>query len=156
MEDFKVFEEAECQICQDNKSTILFIPCRHLSTCEECCKKLDRCHICRSEIKARLKRRNLVINQTLHECKRCGVSHRIYCEPCGHPSLCILCFDLLSNHVYKHSVKYPECPECKYQVVTVYEKTQGGGKNYGILNRYYINHRYPTVRSRKECRCIVS
>ncbi|CAK0870643.1 unnamed protein product [Prorocentrum cordatum] len=44
-----------CVICLSEPRTTALLPCRHLSTCEECAKQLkvraDRCPICRAEVK---------------------------------------------------------------------------------------------------------
>ncbi len=42
-----------CVICQDADRQVLFSPCRHICLCAECCKNIDKCPICRSQIEAR-------------------------------------------------------------------------------------------------------
>ena len=44
-------ERYRCKICLTNESNVLFLPCRHFSTCTACNKKLkNECHICRQRI----------------------------------------------------------------------------------------------------------
>lgn len=39
-----------CRICIDKEGDILFLPCRHMVTCEVCSRKLKKCPICRANI----------------------------------------------------------------------------------------------------------
>lgn len=51
-EDAKCAEgELECVICMDNKRCMLFMPCRHVVSCKTCSEKLDKCPICKQQIK---------------------------------------------------------------------------------------------------------
>ena len=46
-----------CQICLDSKGTdnlILIQPCNH-TACNQCCSKIERCHMCNSSILNKLK-----------------------------------------------------------------------------------------------------
>lgn len=48
-----VFQEERyrCKICLTNESNVLFLPCRHFSSCTSCNKKMkNECHICRQKI----------------------------------------------------------------------------------------------------------
>ena len=40
------------KVCLSNRSSILFLPCRHISVCPECARQLpeDICPLCRSPI----------------------------------------------------------------------------------------------------------
>ncbi len=42
---------ADCVVCMDQKSEIIFSPCGHLCSCASCGKQLSKCCICRTEIK---------------------------------------------------------------------------------------------------------
>ncbi|XP_055344018.1 uncharacterized protein LOC129592086 isoform X2 [Paramacrobiotus metropolitanus] len=44
-----------CRICDDSPKRIVFVPCGHLATCEECSKKVDLCPICRSPVQQKIK-----------------------------------------------------------------------------------------------------
>ncbi|KAJ5073495.1 caspase regulator ring finger domain-containing [Anaeramoeba ignava] len=50
----KKIEELEsithCVVCMENLRKCMFIPCAHLSVCEECAKSLTNCPICRAKI----------------------------------------------------------------------------------------------------------
>ncbi|KAI8750686.1 E3 ubiquitin-protein ligase XIAP isoform X3, partial [Biomphalaria glabrata] len=41
----------ECKICLMRDACVAFVPCGHLVSCPECAEGLDKCPICRSEIK---------------------------------------------------------------------------------------------------------
>ena len=43
-----------CKVCMENEMKVLFLPCRHLSTCISCSKKVDDCTICRTIIQQRI------------------------------------------------------------------------------------------------------
>ncbi|XP_022903765.2 baculoviral IAP repeat-containing protein 7-like [Onthophagus taurus] len=45
----------QCVICCDRIRNILSLPCKHLSTCEECNDKLPNCPICKKEESYRIK-----------------------------------------------------------------------------------------------------
>lgn len=49
-EDVPEKANTTCAICLFNKIKILFIPCKHLSTCKECSVKVINCPICKQEI----------------------------------------------------------------------------------------------------------
>lgn len=56
LDELKVFDISECVICMEQISSIIFIPCAHRCSCEECYKKLKKtkaiinCPICRRTI----------------------------------------------------------------------------------------------------------
>jgi len=43
-------EEQACVVCSESEKTTLFMPCRHLCTCEACAVQLSSCPICRGRI----------------------------------------------------------------------------------------------------------
>ena len=51
-EKIKYFEDKlKCKLCFQNESSVLFLPCRHLSSCTECHDKIKKeCHMCRQII----------------------------------------------------------------------------------------------------------
>ncbi|XP_075680395.1 RCC1 and BTB domain-containing protein 1-like [Dermatophagoides pteronyssinus] len=42
-----------CSICCDREVQIVFSPCQHLTSCEQCSKRIDDCPICRTNIDRR-------------------------------------------------------------------------------------------------------
>ena len=48
-------EQRECKICFDAECSLLFRPCNHVSTCEECSMTLSQCPICRQIIYEKIK-----------------------------------------------------------------------------------------------------
>jgi len=48
-------ESSVCVICFSNEKNMLFIPCGHLSSCDECSVSLKNCPICRVEIQQKIK-----------------------------------------------------------------------------------------------------
>jgi hypothetical protein len=55
-DELKVFDISECVICMEQISSVIFIPCAHRCTCEECYKQLKKtkssmgCPICRRTV----------------------------------------------------------------------------------------------------------
>jgi len=47
-------EEQACIVCSELEKTMLFLPCRHLCTCEACASQLHQCPICRAEIDSKV------------------------------------------------------------------------------------------------------
>lgn len=48
--------EAECVICMDAKSEVVFVPCGHMCCCHPCSnKEMDSCPMCRSSIERKIK-----------------------------------------------------------------------------------------------------
>lgn len=45
-------EDTDCRICMDQDYSTMFLPCGHVCSCSECAKKLKKCPICRTQIKA--------------------------------------------------------------------------------------------------------
>jgi hypothetical protein len=44
-----------CVVCMSNKINVLFTPCNHLITCNECSKKIKKCCVCQEKIKGKMK-----------------------------------------------------------------------------------------------------
>nr|XP_027203306.1 uncharacterized protein LOC113797167 isoform X1 [Dermatophagoides pteronyssinus] len=44
-----------CSICCDREFQIVFLPCQHLTSCEQCSIRIDDCPICRTNIDRRLR-----------------------------------------------------------------------------------------------------
>jgi len=44
-----------CKICYDNEMNYLVMPCFHISCCEECIKKVNKCPICNNDIHNKMK-----------------------------------------------------------------------------------------------------
>merc|ERR1712217_855428 len=47
-------EERVCVVCSEWEKTMLFLPCRHLCTCETCAAQLSQCPICRADIDSKV------------------------------------------------------------------------------------------------------
>ena len=45
----------ECPICMDGQKNVLFLPCKHVSTCEKCSEKVSTCPVCRKMIERKMK-----------------------------------------------------------------------------------------------------
>jgi len=45
----------KCVICLEKDKCFLFLPCRHVSCCEDCSNKVNQCPICRNRIDSKLK-----------------------------------------------------------------------------------------------------
>jgi hypothetical protein len=43
-------KSSECCVCMDAEANIVFIPCGHLCSCQECSKEISFCPICRTGI----------------------------------------------------------------------------------------------------------
>ncbi|KAL3885595.1 hypothetical protein ACJMK2_025646 [Sinanodonta woodiana] len=46
-------DAARCKICFANKTSVVFMPCKHVATCDECSIPLHSCPVCRETIKER-------------------------------------------------------------------------------------------------------
>jgi Zinc finger, C3HC4 type (RING finger) len=51
----QISEEKECKICMDRERCIVFMPCGHMNTCQQCADVLHICSICRTPIQTRQK-----------------------------------------------------------------------------------------------------
>ena len=50
-----VKDEYRCTICYENSKKIVIEPCNHFCCCEDCLEMIDKCPICRGEIKKIIK-----------------------------------------------------------------------------------------------------
>lgn len=48
-------EKGVCKVCFENEVMTLFIPCRHLVTCNKCAVVLKKCAVCRQDIEGTLR-----------------------------------------------------------------------------------------------------
>ncbi len=48
-------EERMCKICMDNDVNIVFLPCGHLVSCQECAPNIKKCAVCRTLIRGTVK-----------------------------------------------------------------------------------------------------
>ncbi|KAL5499588.1 hypothetical protein EMCRGX_G011033 [Ephydatia muelleri] len=46
---------SECRICFEVPSMMVFVPCGHMCTCEDCSKQVGKCPICRCDIERSIK-----------------------------------------------------------------------------------------------------
>ena len=44
-----------CSICLDNTKCMLFLPCKHVSCCEQCAQNVNSCPLCRNPIQSKVK-----------------------------------------------------------------------------------------------------
>ncbi|KPP70978.1 E3 ubiquitin-protein ligase XIAP-like [Scleropages formosus] len=51
----KLQREKQCKICMDRDIAIVFIPCGHLATCNDCSQSLTKCPICCAVITQKIK-----------------------------------------------------------------------------------------------------
>lgn len=51
----KLQREKLCKICMDRDIDIVFIPCGHLVTCNECSVSLSKCPVCCGDIRQKVK-----------------------------------------------------------------------------------------------------
>jgi hypothetical protein len=47
----RIRESRSCKICMDAQMKVVFLPCKHMSTCANCAVTMTLCPICRKEIK---------------------------------------------------------------------------------------------------------
>ena len=45
-------EKYVCNVCYEQTKDCIIVPCKHFAGCRSCCMKLDKCPICRCEIKS--------------------------------------------------------------------------------------------------------
>ena len=50
-----LISDLACKICFQNKSNVLFFPCKHLSVCAVCSLKIEICPICRAQVASAIK-----------------------------------------------------------------------------------------------------
>ncbi|XP_077466480.1 E3 ubiquitin-protein ligase XIAP-like [Stigmatopora argus] len=51
----KLQREKLCKVCMDRDTCVVFIPCGHLATCEDCSQTLSKCPICCGSITQKVK-----------------------------------------------------------------------------------------------------
>ncbi|XP_060083369.1 E3 ubiquitin-protein ligase XIAP-like [Ylistrum balloti] len=51
----QVCAEKRCKICLEEDACVIFLPCHHMTCCEECGSILHKCQVCRQAISGRLK-----------------------------------------------------------------------------------------------------
>ncbi|XP_061901469.1 E3 ubiquitin-protein ligase XIAP-like [Entelurus aequoreus] len=51
----KLQREKQCKVCMDRDTSVVFIPCGHLATCEKCSQALNKCPICCGAISQKVK-----------------------------------------------------------------------------------------------------
>lgn len=54
-ENEKLKDQKMCKICMDNDVCMMFLPCKHLATCEGCSHIVKECPVCRRSIEERIK-----------------------------------------------------------------------------------------------------
>lgn len=50
LENKELRKNTYCNICNKNEANMLFLPCRHISTCDNCSAKLRKCNRCHKDI----------------------------------------------------------------------------------------------------------
>lgn len=48
-------QQKQCKVCLDRDIRVVFLPCAHLATCQQCSKSLIKCPICCSYVRRKLK-----------------------------------------------------------------------------------------------------
>ena len=61
LEEKDIYYETNCEICMERERDVVFVPCGHTS-CEQCSKKLKKCHVCREDIKMFMMLKNVLQN----------------------------------------------------------------------------------------------
>ena len=54
-ENNQLKERTFCKMCIENEVNVVFLPCRHMSSCLDCSYCVETCPICRDNIKGRVK-----------------------------------------------------------------------------------------------------
>jgi predicted RNase H-like nuclease len=54
-ENERLVDQLTCKICMEKESSIVFIPCGHVVSCETCAPHIRKCAICRKLIEGRVK-----------------------------------------------------------------------------------------------------
>ncbi|XP_052807373.1 baculoviral IAP repeat-containing protein 3-like isoform X1 [Mya arenaria] len=54
-ENEELRRQVSCKICLDLDASVVFLPCGHMVTCEECAPAMRKCPICRSNIRGTVK-----------------------------------------------------------------------------------------------------
>ena len=48
--DCRIKDALTCRICMDNEIDAMFSPCSHITSCQVCAEKCERCPLCRADI----------------------------------------------------------------------------------------------------------
>lgn len=56
-------EEMQCVVCLEREKNTLFLPCKHVNSCNVCATKLTNCPICRELITRKIS--NIYLNKYL-------------------------------------------------------------------------------------------
>ncbi|QWO71606.1 IAP2 [Orgyia pseudotsugata single capsid nuclopolyhedrovirus] len=51
----RILEDRMCKICFEHEKQICFLPCGHVSTCEQCARRCAKCCMCRKPVKTMIK-----------------------------------------------------------------------------------------------------
>ena len=51
----QLVESRKCKSCHKEDACVVLVPCGHLACCVECGNKVNRCPVCRSMIKERIR-----------------------------------------------------------------------------------------------------
>jgi hypothetical protein len=103
----------QCILCSSEPRTIIYLPCRHFTTCYKCddmmiLNNIDKCPICREIITMRLNTVSYKNNNNML-CKKC-VDHKlrpiyfsnVVFKSCLHICMCARCVSLLQNNIKCH------------------------------------------------------
>ncbi|NXH17807.1 LRSM1 ligase, partial [Bucco capensis] len=47
--------KAECVVCMEQETQMIFLPCGHVCCCQSCCEQLHSCPLCRAELTQRIR-----------------------------------------------------------------------------------------------------
>lgn len=90
-----LLERQNCNICFDEKISIIFIPCGHYVACFECSIRLNECPVCRNYISSYIEPtipKSITEFQTMQlKCKKCNDKKSILNLPCNHLTHCEEC-----------------------------------------------------------------
>ncbi|WAR14989.1 MIB2-like protein [Mya arenaria] len=76
-----------CEICMDQRASVMFKPCQHVVVCKDCCVKIKKCIECKSTVKEKIDQENIM-------CSICMERKRNMAFLCGH-TVCSECGDEL-------------------------------------------------------------
>ncbi|XP_068020180.1 E3 ubiquitin-protein ligase LRSAM1 isoform X1 [Melanerpes formicivorus] len=48
-------QKAECVVCMEQETQMVFLPCGHVCCCQRCCQRLQTCPLCRQEVTQRIR-----------------------------------------------------------------------------------------------------
>lgn len=88
-----------CVICVEEKVSIVFLPCGHLTCCEECAPAMRRCPICREFVRGTVKTKASWCLHTFNLSSNVSPMIFVYMDTVWKPVKCIIL--LYSNHIAK-------------------------------------------------------